>query len=212
MDCGRCGRSLPSDDYFDAPGICKVCFESLTPEAKRTAALSAGSGRIIAWVDGFSVLVTLAFIPFSLWLFFVKTGWWTTWWVWAVAILGWYGMGHYTLAPRKFVVTNDELTIHWWWRPRVTHSLLGQWPFTRDAGLWTAFLGCEVLTSASGAIRIRFWPDRLKNYKLFVRSLGLEPGWLHGWAGLIDFLGERRRRRKILRVATSPGDKEPRRL
>jgi hypothetical protein len=202
VECHRCGRVLSSRVYFDAPGVCKVCFEDLTPEQRRDAVLARPGGRVAGRVDEVSALLSLLFIPGS-WMLFDSQGLLQHWWIWVVLLLGWYGLGVFLLAPRRLIVSHSEVTIFWWWRPRRTNSLVGVWPFSRSEEIASRLQGCDILVSPDGETRLKFWPETFRNYPALARALGVEPAPPNGRFAFINSLLEERRKRAIRRVPTA---------
>jgi uncharacterized protein YbjQ (UPF0145 family) len=46
MKCDRCGREFPSPYYFRARGVCKECFDALSPEQQKEARRESGLARM----------------------------------------------------------------------------------------------------------------------------------------------------------------------
>ena len=65
MKCLRCGKDFPSIYYFQAPGVCNECYDSLTPEekaaARRPAAIYALTSTAFT-IDGYKIVKSLGIV------------------------------------------------------------------------------------------------------------------------------------------------------
>ncbi len=65
MLCKKCNREFPSEYYFKAPGVCRECFDTMSPVERQAALEPSGMHRMTTTaftIDGYKIVETLGVV------------------------------------------------------------------------------------------------------------------------------------------------------